>query len=152
MASTPEHTGITDYSWRLIYPSGYTIQLPSGSHTTNFCINNTGLYKVGVKEQIQGCSWSQEVQRSFPLEDCGTDGNCGGGPPAAKNNSQSQPCLPYLNHLRRTDGRSDPKQTLGTTPYKSAGNTDEKHGSHPARHHQPAGIVSRSIYPKCTAR
>jgi len=78
MATTGGHPQATDYQWRLIYPDGFSWDLSGGSSSTTFCIDTTGWYTVGVKQKVNGC-WSVETQRSFPVENCGTGGNCEGG-------------------------------------------------------------------------
>lgn len=78
--STTQLSGITDYQWRLIYPDGFTWPLSSGSHTTVFCIDQVGTpFQVGVKVRMNGCSWSQEATRSFPVEECGFTSFCDDG-------------------------------------------------------------------------
>ena len=78
-ATTDGHPEATGYQWRLIYPDDFSWDLPSGSSSTTFCIDNTGWYTVGVKQKVEGfedCGWSGEAQNSFPVEDCGTGETC----------------------------------------------------------------------------
>jgi hypothetical protein len=78
-AEVPAVEGVTEYQWRLLYPDGFSWPLSSTSRIASFCMDTVGYFTIGVKQRMEGCSWSGEAAKPFWVEACGGGGDCGQG-------------------------------------------------------------------------
>ncbi len=75
----PTTQGVIAYKWRIITPTSSSWwEILSSSNTQMYCTDVFSSHTMGVRQKMDGCSWSQETQLRFPVIDCQTGNTCGG--------------------------------------------------------------------------